>query len=81
MLDCGSHLLGGRGVARIAHDGEMPRQVDEGGERLDQDVVAFARDQRADGQQRDRALMVPRHDGSRGRCPARATVMRSAGTP
>ena len=56
MLDVGPQPGGGRGIARaVAHDGETPGQIEQPGERLDQHVVALARHDRADRQQRDRS--------------------------
>ena len=46
-------------AAAVAHDGEGPGQIDQAGERLDQQVVALARHHGADREQRDGCRIVP----------------------
>ena len=80
--DVGLEPRGRRGIAAaVAHDGEAPGQIDQAGERLDQHVIALARHDGADGEQRDRAAYRCRCDQRPRSVPGGATVMRSAGTP
>ena len=69
---------GRRAAHPVARNGQAPRQILEVCERRHQHVVALAPHQRADREQRDRAVHAPRV--ALGSLPGCATVMSSGST-
>ena len=75
-------LARGVAIARdIARNDELPVEIGETGERLDENVVALARHHRADREQVDGVVGRLRDGGARASLPGNATVMASGGTP